>query len=483
MFRYIHLLLCVAYLMYALPSFTKEEFEDKQINTLASVLESYQTNKKASIWPEFDLNDIPSMVHFKNGHIYSFNLATSNEWEKVSIGTREIPFTDKDQWGITSLMMHPSYPIDGEDTFVFSLDTNPNQSALNLPLVTFVHERFHLHQFEHFDRTDERSAMYANEWDEENQILIGLENWLLIQFLSENSIENKKERLKDFLAINHKRVSLLKESSIKWEDLQQRMEGLADYVSLKTFDIFPLLDFFHVENALLEMRAKKTGGDVSLVSDAIKSRHYFVGSTLGFALDLCGADWKERTQNGESLKSLLAEALPQTSQEMQNRIDLLISSQQFEGISRTIQSQLANEKNQLASLLNAFDESKGISVFLGRPMLPISGGGKNRKNCHLGNGFSLAVEDSSFSSTEDQQWRLRFNEVPYVVENPAGGRAFKIDDTTNLVIDDKATSLKNLIVENVTFKKLSIQDSHCEFSTELPGSIHVYEESIYIEFE
>ena len=62
------------------------------------------------------------------------------------------------------------------------------------------------------------------------------------------------------------------------------MEGLADYVSFKTFDVLNVFDQYNANKKLqrmLEMYAKSP----DITERAVKWRHYGVGAAMGYGLD------------------------------------------------------------------------------------------------------------------------------------------------------------------------------------------------------
>lgn len=478
MYKYLIVLFCLVAYSVTLFSVEIEENEKKQVELLASTLESFESKEVEKIWPRFDLKTIPTIIHFKNEHIYAFGWNSNDKWDKHPIHGQTAHFSSKDHWGLTKVMMHPGFMVEGQKAFIFGLNTEIKDTSI--PIITFVHERFHLHQFAHFNREDEKRSGYSKEWDEQNQIYIGMENHLLTQFLQTKD----NEFLKDFLAINQTRQSLLDPASAAWEDIQQRMEGLADYVSLKTFEVFPLLKSFSAEAAVLKLRQGKTGSHYSLVNDAIKGRHYFVGSVLGFALDHCQADWKLQAEKGMALRQLLARALPLSDQNIQERVKKIKNSAEYDRISQTIQSKLSEEKREIDAIVQAFDSHEGVCVHLGRPMQSFSGGGKNQKSIHVGKGQTALTHDTSFASSKDSRWKLRFKDIPIIFENGNGGKIFKVEEKTIFEINNKEMSLQELVgqTQSIQFTSLKFQDQHCEFSSDLNGSVQFIQGKVFIKF-
>jgi hypothetical protein len=471
------LILLLAILCFSAIFSTEEslENEEHQVNILASLLHEFKTPSN-EIWPGFDLHASPSIVHFKNGHLYAFGLPFTNQWQIKQINKHAIHFSEQDAWGATQVMMHPAFVINGRTSFVFQLQHQ------DLSLKTFVHERFHLHQFEHFTRYEEQFAHYSSQWDEENQILIGIENWLLTQFLSDSS-QRRVEYLKDFVAINAERLRNLSDPCIAWEDLQQRMEGLADYVSAKTFFAFPLLKEFIVEKTLLDMRHYKINKSYSVINDAIRTRHYFVGATIGHALDILDdKNWKVNIEKGMPLIVALDNALSLSDEEIQERQDRLKQLPIYNQISQSMRAQLNQEKDAITKISQNFEACEGLVIHMMRPNKGISGGGKNQTSMQLGHGKSISLIDSSFASSYDQKWQMRLKEIPFVMENGRGGQTFKLQRELVIEVDGVKIALQELQGPELLFSSLAWASEHCDLKADMPGCLNVINDEIYIHF-
>lgn len=474
---------CLAALLLISSVAFSEDQETRLIQTLATVFEEYEKPTSDEIWPGFTLNQTPSIFHFSNGHLYGFHLQTKDGWETQQLGGKQVWFRSQDPWGVVKVMMHPSFSIDGQQAFIFGL--NPKGHA-TLPIFTFVHERFHLHQFKHFNRDEERTANYLDEWNEENQILVGVENWLLFQFLSHNdNSAERREDLKNFVAVNKTRVKKMAKSSITWEDLQQRMEGLADYVSLKTFVVHPIFEAYQPESMLLHMKDKKHGAEYSILNDTLKDRHYFVGATLGLALDFCGAKWKHEVEKGTPLRIILEKTLQMQTRDFEERFVKLKASPEYAKIKSEVEAALAVERKEKDRLRTAFKGTKGICVTLNNPHQPTSGGGQRHKARYLGDGEVICIRDTSYSSSQDSLWRLKFNAIPYIFEGKKGGRTFKLEPELTINLNGKECQIAELLdqVDPVLFSSLSWKGQHCEFSTELPGRLYAQDGGLVIQFE
>jgi hypothetical protein len=462
----------------------QEAFESRYIETMALTFQAFEQQGSESIWPHFHLAGRPTVFHFKNGHVYAFGLKRSSpRWESRLVQQHPLLFCE--QYPVALAPLHPAFPVEQQRAFVFSLDHGNDSSFF--PLLTFIHERFHLHQFQFFKREKVAKPVSSDYQDVYPLALMELENRLLKQFLEATETKAKMESLKDYLAVSHIRRQQLHPASQMWEDHQQKMEGLADYVSVKTYEVFSYLPQFKAESALLEMRTKKTVGLASLAEDAIKGRHYFVGATLGWALDYCQVpNWKMRIERENiSLQALLEEVLFMGDVERQGRLASVQSALNWNQIQADIRQQLDREKREIAQAVQDFEQQEGILVQMGLPSGHLSAGGQNVKTLQIDQAKAL-WGDTSLSTSQDQSWILRFKAMPLLLEEQNGHRTFKLNPEATIQVDGQKMSLAEIVEKNVSqvpFSSLSLQDEHCELQSTRSGKIVVQDKCVSFLFD
>ena len=311
-----------------------------------------------------------------------------------------------------------------------------------------------------------------------------LENRLLIDYLQ----QGKSDCLRDFIAVNQSRRLKMHRETIRWEDHQQKMEGLADYVSLRAFEAFPILPMFDVKKALLHMREKKTIGLPSLLQDAVKGRHYFVGAVLAFALDAYGvSDWKTKVETeNASLQQLLERVLATDSKRVMERFKQIKQRAGWNEIVHGIAQTLAKEKKEQEEWKVKFDTLEGVTIYFQRPSGHMSAGGKHGQSCQLDPFRKILAEDDSTANGQDESWVLRFKKIPLVIENKRGERWFKLEPTLILEVDGKSYQLKEMMLRSsshMPFSTLSFVHSTCEFHASRPGRLVVQKDGIAILFD
>lgn len=473
MIKYISILICI------LTSFNAfSTVEENQVKILSDTHQALDLPQANEVWPGYNLQKMPTIVHFENGHLYSFNLDLK-DWEILSHSNPRLSFSANDEWGVTEVKMQPAFPIGDKEAFIFAM--NSEIPEIERPIFTFVHERFHLHQFDHFNRPEEGFARYMDEWNEDNQVLIGVENWLLTNFLKDKKIE----WLKDYVAVAVHRRQIVEVPTHAWENLQQRMEGLADYVSYKTYEVFPIVGDFDMATYILEGRQNKLHGNYSILTDAMKSRHYFVGAALGIALDFCDVKgWKQEVEKGAPLQLLLDRAIGMSDDEIDERVARLKSSPDYAEIESNVLNILAYEKEQVQNSIESYKAVEGVVVGLSIPRKPISGGGEVGKRSYIGKGATMNIRDTSVSSSQDQDWQLSFKRIPYMVEDQRGVRTFKLNPQTMFEIDQERFCLQDLQKENrvLSFESLAWNDSHSEFACKLSGLLHIKDGKVFVQF-
>lgn len=428
------------------------------------------------IWPGFILSDTPTVIHFKNGHAYAFNSPQlAGKWEARNIA--DIPYYyASEQRELVQIPLHPQYKLAGIPAFVFSMD---HGGAADLSLLTLVHERFHIHQFKNFTPI-KGEAKYMDQYDLANLALIELENRILQQFLLSQTSGSKQHYLQQYVAVAETRRASLHPASLKWEDHLQRMEGMADYVSVKTYQVLGLLDPFDSAQKLLEMRAKKKGP--SLYQDTTRGRHYFVGAALGLALDFYHVDhWKTNVTEGtQSLHQLLANAMPMDKLEQKVRVAAAIKEFDYTTIHDQLGKLLDLEDQQFQEAQQAFARQEGIAICVTMPHQHSTSGGRHTKSYQFEK-EQFYFEESSTSITQDNCWKLELQKAPIVRETKDGSRTFKIQAKTQISLDERTYALQE-ITGPLPFKTLLFKDPHGQFETSLPGTISRIGQELKIQF-
>ena len=452
------------------------DLEKRYIETMALTFQAFTQEESQLIWPGFTLNDRPVVFHFQNGHLYAFGLrAHSPVWERGVI--QNIPVLFSSRYPHVLPPLHPAFPMEREKAFVISLDHGQETSFL--PLLTFIHERFHLYQFRFFYKEKVVEAELANYQNADLLAWIEIENRLLTSFLQTEDEELKRECLKNYLAVSQIRRQLLHPTSIKWEDHQQKMEGLADYVSLKTFQTFPSIPDFKAEEFLLEMRQRKNSGIVT-TQDALKGRHYFVGATLAWALDFCNViDWKWRVEKKNvSLHQMLEEALPMSDEEKEARSLHLQQAFDWGVIRQQIEEKLESDSQAKKEIVQAFAAQEGVIIRMGTPSGSMSAGGRHQKSYQVDRQKAL-IADTSVATSQDQTWTLRFHAIPLIFEEPNGDRLFKLSPDTVLQLNGEEISLHDILEKEQKehpFLTLSLKHPHCELNSQRAGKLCVEED-------
>lgn len=471
--------LCVSTISHA-------DFETDAIETLARTFHSLDENGGDEVWPQFQMSDPPTVVHFANGHVYGFGLKGElPSWEKKVI--HQIPIWYRATPPTPLAPLVASFPIENQQAFIFGLDHGKDYSLL--PLFTLIHERFHLHQLNNFHKM-RTGRTVPNDYENLNQLaFIELENRLLSRYLALSASDDKIACLKDFSAVNQIRRQTMHPDSVRWEDHQQSMEGLADYVSLKTFQVFPLIHSLNVEQVLVDMRNKKTAGTAALIEDGVKGRHYFVGAVLAMALDHCGIkEWKMRVQkDGASLQQLLDNALDLKANEKKDRLIHAKLQSGWNEIQQIIAKQMEKENSDRERMIADFALQEGIAIHMGLPSGHMSRGGRMEKSCPIDHQRKALIKDNSTTASQDQSWKLDFRGMPLVIEDQKGERLFKMSPETHLHVDGQKILLKDVMVKyfgiDRSFSSIAFQDPTCELSSTRPGKMMVRENILQISFE
>lgn len=459
--------------------------EQYAILTASKLASQFTGDHAKRVWPGYDLTSAPIVLTFDTGHTYAFNLQKGNsQWNTLKLNQQEVLYSEEDQWGVNEVSMNPEFPIDNQSAFVFSLQDVQNDPVM--PFFTLIHERFHTYQFNHFSQEEGRGS-YQDHLNPENLALMQLEELILADFLKTiNQPETAQNHLKDFVAVHKTRVALLQPSSVVWERHQQRMEGLADYVSTKALDEFPLFPISgkqHLQNTLQSFVE-----DDNVSDRAIKWRHYAVGATLGYALDFMqAADWKTQVEQGMALDSVLERISIVSNEDLNTRIAHVKEKYHFETILTQVSTNLNAYQTHLNGVLKDFAEQKGISIVVHKPSgTEISGGGSDLHKYYLADGTTLSLENSSISVTSDNQWRVSLNNMPFMLQGDDGKQEFKVEDGLQINLDEENYEMQELIKNNIEkqFTTIAWEGQKSSFGSHgHPGTLRVNDGKVYITYE
>ncbi|MBA3957884.1 MAG: hypothetical protein H0X51_05790 [Parachlamydiaceae bacterium] len=458
-------------------------YEEQTVAKVAQVIEvSHQ--QEASIWPGYDLSKTPVVIWFTNGHIYAFNLNSDDaHWKKSK--NPNVKYSSHDYWGICEVEMNPEYLLAGQEVYVFHIDLMKRDPVL--PFLVLVHERFHSHQFGQFSDVKGFTDTYKDYLNVDNIALIRLEDQLLGQYTLSERPTDRMELLKDFLAIHKSRMKLIKPSSANWERHQQRMEGLADYVSFKTLETPGLMPGYHRKRHLqsnLDSYAKNPDA----VELAIKHRHYGVGAALGFALDDIGLkNWKtEIINNQKAMDELLEESVVLSDSEVSTRAQKLKQKYGFENIKKDVAVLLTRYKQNITKLMDGYHAQTGVSMVIHQPEgINTSGGGGDHGMYYIDEGI-LSVGNSTISSTVDNTWQIRLDEVSYLLQGKQGERTFKVEEGLQVVLDGENYDLQELISTAAArpFTTLTWKGKNSEFISKAnKGILYTKKGKVIVDFK
>ncbi len=440
--------------------------------------------KQDDVWSGYDISQTPIVVSFANGHIYAFNLASKNPvWEKREVQGQTVLFTTEDPWGVTAVAMQDKFPMEGEEVFAFNVGLMQDNKKMDyMPLLVIVHELFHRYQFNEFIEESVFGA-YQDRENIENLTLIKLEENILIDFLRAPESE-KIEHLKDFVAVHRSRKAVMKSSSVLWENHQQRMEGLADYVSIRSQDAFGIIPEFSGEEHI----AKILGSYVQnrdITEFAVKWRHYGVGAALGYGLDHVRAvNWKEKVEkNGISLADQLEQSLRMTSLEIQGRVWKAKHHYQYKNVKKEIAGRSATYQADMTAMMDRYKDAPGVVLMVERPRdVGINGGGNTGGIYHLSDGSTVSVNDSSVSASSDNLWKIEVRAVPFFFQQ-GNNRWLKVDENLTIFLDGQEFLLKDLLEnqEPKNFNVISWKGKSCDFeSVDRPGRLEIQNGQIKI---
>lgn len=385
-----------------------EQTADKETQ-LVQLSRMYREEQKA--WPELQWSEAPLIVTYEDGEIYALGLKTRESvWEEAVEG---VLVTKEDLWNVSRERLHPFFPIGDEEAFVFRM-SGPRAVKI------LAHERFHRFQMDHFE-DGANAGGYKQHLNVENVALMAVEEALLQEFVQNDSIESVFE----YAAIHREREALLDDESLDWEEMQQRLEGMADYVAAKMTGE--------------EKQVLAHINDEGLVENAMKWRHYGVGAALGLALDALDVkQWKERVQKGEGLGKLIDAAVSLTKEQEAALSKKAKKRFNYKKKKKKVKGQIDAYQATLQGVDQAFSEDAGPTLKIGNLTgVGISGGGRSQAIYYLTDGSQVIVKDQSFSASMDGRWSFETKEPTTLYQRSQGYREVKALSDLEIVLDEQ----------------------------------------------
>lgn len=213
----------------------------------------------------------------------------------------------------------------------------------NAALSTMLHELFHVHQERTFSPWP--IAVVFPYDDAETLASLNIEHLLLSRALSDG--DRWLETARDFVALRSERRRSRPETAAA-EDSLERLEGIAEYVSLNSA---PPEQGASVRESRVTLSLM-----LKLLHDnrSSRPRYYPSGAALGMLLDRGKLDWKQRVADGMGLFPLLAETLPMSEAESSERLRRVRTSYSFTQVQAESAILLREESDERAKIAAAF---------------------------------------------------------------------------------------------------------------------------------
>lgn len=465
--------------------------EQNVVRSIVSSLTYYDSTHKEQIWPGYNPAAQPLIVTFDNGHIYAFNLnSQSPAWETLNVMNHDVQFAVTDYWGINQVQLQSDFVIDGIPAFVVHMDIQEKDPFAYLS--SLLREKFRDYLQKKYKQYDLSTTHYKDLFNQENIILMQIEEMILADFMnslsdSEKSHFHKETRLYDFLAVNITRRKLLKQSSIEWERKQQKLEGLAEYVAVKSLDTFPFIQPFNGVDYLLSILQASTVNE-EILERTLKWRHEGVGAALAYALDFMEIpDWKQTLETTDLTQTdLLEQVLPLSDDEIQARMEKVKNRYNYDKVQYQVVTAMKLYEEEIQDLLEDYASLDGVEVYISTPSDQVSvEGGSSLYLYYLSDGGSLTIADTSKHSLKDDSWKLEMKAMPVVVQKEDGTIVVKLEDEAVVTIDGQSRPLKSFLSTNQTrtFQNLEIVSAHSVFASKArPGMLVIEDKAVKITY-
>lgn len=472
------LMIVGAFFLIGFAAFASTPFHEKAaIRGILETMQCLSENKNTNdIWPGYALSG-STLVHLQNGHVYGFGISgEDSRWTRFVERAGSYYYSGQDFWGLKDIPLSFSHPFEGKNAFVIKLDI-PGQID-ERSFIILVHERFHVFQFENFQGIV--PGEYRKHLDIENQALIQLENFILLDYLK----TREADLLKDFAAVNSERHRVLDADSIKWENLQQRMEGTAEYVQTQTYIRCPnIIPAFNGIEFLTKRAEKNLKDSTELVLNSIKWRHYQVGAILGIALDqLSVVNWKSTVAEGRSLTELLKNKLGLDDSEQKKRLENAKRAYNFASLEEAAKISVRDYEKNISSQYELYRDLSGQEIILNTEAAQgCTSGGFAKDSLYLPDGGLF--ETDLTGNIRCPGTEISFNKIPFKISTTTAHK-FKVDSKTKAVIDGKTFNLDQLkaLKAPMEFSNIDFEESHTSLHFKGSGLLKLQQESLVLQF-
>lgn len=505
------LILCVSN-GYALDM--ERDFAGKMVDAMA-----YVDKHESAVWPGFRLNSTPIIGYFAGDtdsanylHAYAFRFQPEKSaWQRLTINQQPVYYIDKDlyqlnrtSWGFRD--------IDGQKTFINHQRTKlgGNNQAADMIDIRFYDFQQRDGESKFPENVHNETLMYG--WN--NQVLLArlnlLEMEILKGYLQASETAQKNASLRDAIAVNQYRASLLDNESRRFEAFSSIGYGLGGYVGWRSLNLSNDSQYLSAmpENCNIH---SSTFNDYESVRSCLYYDH-FKFSTLVYGLILdknIGNSWKSDAEEKNISPELQirkyiglsdAEASARTIAIMNNHLYNL------DKIDSALTKSFKPYHDEVEKLENNYKLSDGIELEIFNTSFSQQGYkikpyGKHKDHSIVENVkiyninnwafFLTNLSDWTRAELDDKLYFIEFKDTPFVfLRSPikngfATWQKFKISPETKIVLDGNSETFSHFKAEkkHVNFQKLLIENAEVTVNlTNIAGEIDSTGDNVKIKF-
>jgi len=516
-FRFMMMLSCGMLLLAIRPSTAaiqdNGQLDDDELTVLRTAETVVQIGRQFhdSIWPGYDLSEMPLMIYIPDKWALLLNAPPSAD------GFTGYPETWPDLQ--THVLYHSGSYDDLSGQLAFDVEIDSLAVAAVSPLgrdersmLEYVtHENFHQFQDQHFGEiTWQREELYPIE-DVRNTALACLELYLLkdaIELLQQSDYDAFNNRVAEFVAVRSYRWQMASDYLREYEQGLEIKEGTAKYVEMKAMSLIPELRYasaFEGDNATLTSSLQNSTMDDFIIDglderitdgtiapeDMPRNRVYPLGAAEGYILDQLGIDWKPQAQAAGAeftFTNLMKDGLQLEDSRYEALVDQAREKYGYNEILQKTEESIRAYRAGYDSSLASFNSQPGIRVEL-------KFSGKNMLRSRNSSSKKWLVENGS------RELRDHFN--IYTLRSMTGPEFnFSLLDAGLLEITDWATKDKDIVFycpdidslsvngvdhdmnnkSSYQFETIHLHGSNFELSSDRPGTISNSDNVVEINF-
>lgn len=373
--KYFTIFLFISFLSLSLHASAKnDDLKPKSPDESSAILLVAQTlnylDKNPSIWPGFNIDEMPIIIHFdSNPHYYAFNFTPKDQtipWRKTTLNNRLVYVLDFDALQVKELSADYQV-INGQMSYIYEIYNYDDNSEVLYSLRALIDKRF-AYYWAKESKVPERAYAYwkyvTNAFNNIDDVeYVYIEDAILKKYL----LTRDTEELKNYLAVHDYRMKQLSKEEAERDNALEIRFAPGAYVSFQGLNLSKE-DYLNqvLDNYTNRFYCPALTNAQDILYCITFGHYNLVGPVLGVALNqVAGKGWQSKIISGPlSFSELLKTFFPMNESEMKVRLE---KSEEDFGLSdmekqlnKNFTTYLTNMKKQQS----LYDDMPGVELII-----------------------------------------------------------------------------------------------------------------------